>query len=127
MATVHIDDSRLQRKIAQWSAITGRTIKDETRTAFKGMVRDAINYTPPGSQGRTGSAAKKSGESAIYRDLRNMGLAPVKIKGKKIYKTTFWGHRLSNSLEIPTKINPRFADPEAIRKARLARKHGRTV
>jgi hypothetical protein len=128
MATVRIDDSQLQAKIAQWSLLTGRTVEQETRTALKGMVRDAIAYTPPGSQGASGSAAKKQGEGAILRDLSRMGFIPVKIKGKKVYNTTFWGHKLSHPpLNIPTKLNPKFADPEGFRKSRLANKHGRTV
>ena len=108
MLTVRVDDSQLQRKIAQWSLITGRTIKEETRTAFKGMVRDAINYTPPGSQGSTGQRAKVKGEQAIDRDLDRMGFVPVKIKGKR-------------------KLNPKFSDPEGFRKQRLAHKHGGAV
>lgn len=124
---VRVDDSQLQQKIAQWRAITGRAAKEETRTALKGMLRDAINYTPPGSQGVTGTAAKRQGEQAVLRDLNRMGFQPVTIKGKKVYSTTFWGHKLTQPLEIKTKLNPRFADPEAIRRDRLAHKHGRTV
>ncbi len=125
--TVRIDDSQLQRKLAQWAVITGRTTEQETRTVLKGMVRDAINYTPPGSQGSSGSRAKTKGEQAIGRDLFRMGFVPVKIKGKKVYNTTFWGHKLSKPLTIPTKTNPKFADPEGFRKTRLGRKHGGRV
>ena len=127
MLTVRVDDSQLQRKIAQLAVVKNITIKDQTRQAFKSLLKYAVDYTPPGSQGATGSRAKIKGEQAVDRDLNRMGLEPVQIKGKKVYKTTFWGHKLSQPLEIPTKINPRFADPEAIRKTRLAHKHGSRV
>jgi hypothetical protein len=144
MLTVRVDDSQLQRKIAQWSVITGRTIKEETRTVFKGMVRDAIKYTPPGSQNNTGSRAKQFGELAISRDLWRMGFRPAKksllalgpaglaiveqLGGEKVYTKTFWGHTLKNPpLIIPIKPNPKFSNPEAFRRARLASKHGGRV
>jgi hypothetical protein len=79
---VNVIDSGLQAKILQMSRATGRTVKEETRTAMKGMVKYVMDYTPPGSQKGTGSAAKQIGEAAITRDMGKLFI-PVTLKGKR--------------------------------------------
>jgi hypothetical protein len=79
---VNVIDRGLQAKLAQMSAATGRTVKEETKTAMKGMVKYVMDYTPPGSQKGTGSAAKGIGEAAVARDMRKLFI-PVTLKGKR--------------------------------------------
>lgn len=127
MIQLKADLSELNNKIARFAQATGRAAEDIARQAMKSMVRFAIDYTPPGSASSTGLAAKRRGEAAVTRDLHLMGFEPVQIKGRKVYTDTFWGHKLKKRLVIPTKINPKFADPDAIHKARLlaSKKPGR--
>lgn len=122
---VTIHDEQLHRTIVEKSRVCGTTVKEETRTVFKGIVRDAIAYTPPGSAGAQGKDAQRSGEAAINRDLNRMGFAPVTIKGKRTI-TQAWGRPIA-PVTVPTKENPRFADPDAFHLARLASKHGGRV
>jgi hypothetical protein len=79
---VNVIDRGLQAKIAQMSAATGRTVKEETKTVMKGMVKYVMDYTPPGSQAGTGSVARQKGEVAIVRDMRKLFI-PVELKGKR--------------------------------------------
>lgn len=119
------NDTLLQRNISQMSAATGRTVKEETRTVFKGMVRDAIIYTPPASADSTGHNAKKQGERAIARDLRRMGFNPVVLKGHRTITQAF-GRPIS-PVTIPTRENPKFAEPDAFHLLRLQAKRGGRV
>jgi hypothetical protein len=79
---VNVIDRGLQAKINQMSAATGRTVKEETKTVMKGLVKYIMDYTPPGSAQGTGSAAKGAGEAAIARDLGKL-FRPVTLKGKR--------------------------------------------
>lgn len=121
-----VKDDQLTAKIHEFVAATGRAVKEVTREAIKGMVKDALTYTPPGSSdARSAKKAQQAGEGAVMRDLNLMGFAPVPIKGYKEYKDTFWGHKLKAPLRIKTKLNPKFDDPLAIHKARIAAARGR--
>lgn len=125
--TVRMTDTRLQANIGAMSRATGKTLKEETGTVFKGMLRDAINITPPLNGKVSRGRGQRVGELSVTRDLNRMGFKPVEIKGRKVYNKTFWGHQLRQPLVIPTKENPKFADPDAIHVARLAAKHGGRV
>lgn len=119
-----VNDRLLQENIVRMSAASGRTVKEETRTAFRGIVRDALIYTPPGSQGATGSNAKRQGEAAIGRDLRRMGFVPVEIKGYRVINQAF-GRKIE-PVKVKTKENPAFAEPNVFHLERLQRSRGRS-
>lgn len=121
----NVNDRQLQSAIVQMSRATGRTVKEETRTALKGMVRDALAYTPPASSSNTGKDAEKAGRAAIARDLRAMGFAPRVLKGHRTITMAF-GHPIK-PVTVPTKENPKFVDPDAFHDARLGSKHGGKV
>lgn len=143
------DGANLERHIQDFAVASGRTIKEETRTVFKGMVRDVFDYTPPAGKGAQGVRAKRVGELAVTRDVGRMGFTPVTIKGFRIITKVF-GHPITHQSEtsiyhgykkigmgkgipvlggvrVPTKLNPKFADPAALHRERLASKHGGKV
>lgn len=120
-----IDFSEGERHIQDFVAATGRETKDVHRQFFKGMVREGMNIVPPSSGGVTGVSAKRAGEAAIGRDLNLMGFNPVQIKGFRVITQAF-GHPI-NPVRVPTKLNPKFADPEAFHRQRLRSKHGSKV
>lgn len=115
-----VNDSVLQDNIVRMSRATGRTVKEETRTVFKGMVRDAIIYTPPAGGKATGKDAQRQGEFAIVRDLKLMGFAPRPLKGHRTI-TKAWGRPIT-PVSVPTKENPKFAAPDAFHLQRLLAK-----
>ena len=118
LTVINFNDRVLQQNIVQMSRATGRTVIEETRTVFKGMVRDALLYTPPGSQGATGKDAQRAGEAAISRDLNDMGFVPKNIKGHRTITMAFG--RPIKPVTVPTKENPQFADPDGFHAARIA-------
>jgi hypothetical protein len=79
---VNIIDHGLQAKIAEMSNATGRTVKQETKTVMKGLVKYVMDYTPPGSQKGTGKVAQSVGEAAVVRDMRKL-FNLVTLKGKR--------------------------------------------
>ena len=92
--SLKVELSELNNKINRFAVATGRTREDIAQQAMRGMVRYALDYTPPGSQKATGKAAQRSGEGAIDRDLKRMGFRPVDLKGTRTE-------------------NPLFADPDS--------------
>lgn len=122
---IRVDDRVLRANIVQMARAAGKTVKEQTRIVFRGMLRDVINFTPPGSPGVTGIAAKKAGEVAIARDANRIGLVPVRIKGFRIITQAF-GRPIA-PVRVATRINPRFDDPSAIHHARMLSKHGGKV
>jgi hypothetical protein len=122
MITADLVDTGLSQHIQEFAAGTDRAVEDVSRQAMKGLVRYAIDLTPP-STGIANKEAQRRGERAIMRDLSSMGFEPVTIKGYREIKTVF-GHDLATPVRVPTKENPRFADPESFRRSRLASKHG---
>ncbi len=113
------NDKELDLHILQFSQATDRTIEDVSRQVAKGMVTDVINITPPSRAGVTGPSAKKSGESAIMRDLGAV-FDPVRIKGCREITTVF-GRKIANPVRVPTK--ELWPDVPAIYKERSARRH----
>lgn len=83
----------LNRSINRFAVATGRTREDVATQAMRGMIRYALEQTPPAGGGNTGKAAQRAGESAINRDLNKMGFRPVELKHKR-------------------KENPLFEDPD---------------
>jgi hypothetical protein len=122
MLTAQLVDTGLAQHIEDFAAATNRTVPDITRQAMKGMVRYAIDLTPPAGSGRSGKEAQRVGELAITRDLGLMGFAPVTLKGFREIKVVY-GHVLVHPVRVKTKENPKFADPEAHRRARLSSLH----
>lgn len=118
-------DARLQENITAMTRATGRTMKEESTTVLKGMVRDALLYNPPASAGATGSRAKAQGEIAISRDLGRMGFAPKEIKGFRIITKAF-GRPIA-PVRVKTKENPAFAEPDVYHLERLRSKRGGRV
>jgi hypothetical protein len=125
LKVIEIRDAELQRHIVQVARAAGKTVKEETRTVFKGMVRDAIIYTPPASQGARGKSAQRQGEAAISRDLKRMGFAPIQLKGYRTITQAFG--RPIKPVRVKTKENPKFAEPDVFHLARLAAKSGGKV
>jgi hypothetical protein len=80
--TAKVDDSQLQRKIAEVARASGKTVADEQRVVMKGIVRDVLTYTPPASQRAQGLDARRSGEASIVRDMKKLFI-PVTLKGKR--------------------------------------------
>nr|MBA3833934.1 hypothetical protein [Chthoniobacterales bacterium] len=118
-----VNDAQLDRKIIEFAVATQRSVKDLGEQVIKGLVKDVIEITPPYSgRDRSATRAKRVGELAVYRDLALMGFSPVTIKGYREINTVF-GRKVA-PVRVKTKPNPRFADPESHRRARLASKHG---
>lgn len=117
--SARIIDTGLEQHIQAFAAYTGRSIRDVAKQALKSLVRYAIDFTPPSSGRTKGMAAKRAGEQAIITDLGKMGFTPVPIKGYRML-THVYGRRLESPIRIKTQPNPKFADPEAHRRARLA-------
>jgi hypothetical protein len=111
-------DHVLQENIAQIAAAANKTIKEVQVTTFKGILRDALLYTPPSNFRATGLAAKAAGEASISRDLKAMGFRPKEIKGFRTVTQVF-GHPIS-PVKVATKENPAYADPDAYHHAYLA-------
>ena len=65
----------LQRCYTDFALVAKREKKDIVRMVARGFVKDMVAVTPPGSQGVTGSAAKKQGEAAIQNDLKHILVA----------------------------------------------------
>jgi hypothetical protein len=122
MLTAQLVDTGLSRHIEDFAAATNRTVPDVSRQAMKGMVRYAIDLTPPATGGAN-KAAQRAGERTITRDLGLMGFEPVTLKGHRDIKVVF-GHVLAHPVRVKTKENPKFADPEAFRRSRLSSLHG---
>jgi hypothetical protein len=80
---VNVIDRGLQAKLAQMSAATGRTVKEETKTAMKGMVKYVMDYTPPASQRGQGNTAKAMGEVSVVKDMKKLFL-PIVLGGEDV-------------------------------------------
>lgn len=122
---VRVDDRLLNENIARMARAAGETVKERTRTTFKGMVKDALAYTPPGSQKAQGKDAQRVGQASISRDLFRMGFTPVEIKGHRTITKAF-GHPIE-PVTVSTKENPKFAEPDIFHAARMQSKHGGRV
>lgn len=72
------DTAELRRSIQRAQPILRKSVQELTRTAAKGFVKDALKFTPPGSQKRTGIAAKKRGEKTIEADVNKLVIIAAK-------------------------------------------------
>jgi hypothetical protein len=68
------DMTKLRAATARAGGIINKSKKELLLTAAKGFVRDILKFTPPASQGVTGSAAKKAGEGAVAADVARIFL-----------------------------------------------------
>jgi hypothetical protein len=64
-----VDYSVLLERTAVWAGLMKKELGELSRTQFKGIVREVIRTTPPGSAKTQGAAAKKSGENKIRGDV----------------------------------------------------------
>lgn len=110
-------DDELQRVIIAKSVAVGTNLADEFKQQMLLLVRDVLGITPPASK-NTLQGAQQAGQAAITGDLFGMGFVPVEIKGHKTITMAF-GRRI-RPVTVRTKINPKFEDPDAFHRARLA-------
>jgi hypothetical protein len=116
-------DDELQRSIIAKTVALGTNLADEFKQQMLLLVRDVLAITPPAGGKLQG--AQQAGQAAIDRDLFLMGFVPVEIKGHRTITMAF-GHKIA-PVTVKTKINPKFADPDAFHRARLvaSKKQGR--
>lgn len=100
--TATIDISREMRVLAQFPAQTvaakGKLLNDNVRLLISssGNVPGIMQIMPPNSQGISGTAAKKQGESAVTRDLARVYANPgtvyaaIKATGAKGLAAAYW-------------------------------------
>jgi hypothetical protein len=125
IVTTH--DEALNRSIINRSVALGTGLADEWLEQMKLLVRAIFGITPPNSGGK-GAAGLKQGKSAINRDLFFMGFEPVEFKGHRTISMVPGGNVKGAPMvtiapvQVKTKENPKFADPDAFHKTRLQRK-----
>lgn len=101
MISLKVELDGLNNSINRFAVATGRARDDVATQAMRGMIRYALEQTPPGGGGNSGKAAQRAGEGAITRDLKKMGFRPVTLKGKR-------------------PENPIYADPDTYHRDYLA-------
>lgn len=117
-------DDELNRAIIAKSVAIGSNLADEFKTQMVLLVRNVVNITPPAS-GKANKGAYEAGIGAINRDLSFMGFVPVIIKEyRRISHVPAGNIKGRPAIPIPivavqTRMNPKFADPDAFHHARL--------
>ena len=90
------DMRQIQRAIKNLEPVVKKSRQELVEQAAKGFVKTIASITPPGSQGATGSTAKKQGEAAIINDLAKVMKA---VRAKR-----------NQQLQSPQDIHKRFRD-----------------
>ena len=91
-----LDMRQIQRAIKNLEPVVKKSRQELVEQAAKGFVKTIASITPPGSQGATGSTAKKQGEAAISNDLAKVMKA---VRSKR-----------NAQLQSPQDIYKRFRD-----------------
>jgi len=91
-----LDMRQIQRAIKNLEPVVKKSRQELVEQAAKGFVKTIASITPPGSQGATGSTAKKQGEAAISNDLAKVMKA---VRAKR-----------NAQLQSPQEIYKRFRD-----------------
>lgn len=102
---LELDFPEFDRTFRKFARLRGNSLDEEFETQARGVLKRAIEITPPfNQQDRKSTAAKKRGERKILRDLERV-FAPVDLKGSRQITHVF-GHRLETPIEVPTQEKP---------------------
>ena len=71
---IKADIAGFERAIKRLADLQQKSGAAALKTAAKGFVRTTMDWTPPGSPGRSGSAARKLGEGAVKADVAKLFL-----------------------------------------------------
>jgi hypothetical protein len=68
------DTAGFERAVKRLAELQRKEAAAVLKTAAKGFIRTTMDWTPPGSPGRSGSKARKAGEQAAKSDLAKLFL-----------------------------------------------------
>ena len=68
------DTAGFERAVKKLAELQRKEAAAVLKTAAKGFIRTTMDWTPPGSPGRSGSAARKLGEGAVKADVAKLFL-----------------------------------------------------
>lgn len=112
-------DAALAKFLENSKRETAAVLRDQARN----IVRNVVDYTPPGSKSTTGSAAKKAGEAKVEGDIRKVMVGVD--RGIVTSETPASAHARyrSNGVvrkEVIPRIRVRSSDLKALIKAKKA-------